>query len=177
MNKILKIAVLSFAIIFFSGCTIRMVDFTVISTKNVNIPSVAKGPRVTGEDCVLVVIFPLGIPNMKEAIDRAIEKAGPEYDALVDGVVYRLNHSFLFGQVCFKVEGTPINTKASMSFNDLGDNKIMHHSKRFISHPIAPETGNGKRNGQTSKNEENSFLEKSNFTESTVEKTNQSKCT
>lgn len=175
MYKILKIAVLFFAIIFLGGCTIRMVDFTVISTKNVKIPSVAKGPRVTGEDCVLVVLFPLGIPDMKEAIDRAIEKAGPEYDALVDGVVYRLNHSFLFGQVCFKVEGTPINTKASISFKDLGDNKIMHHSsKRIISPPTAPETGNGKRNGQIFKNEENSFLEQSSFTESTADKTSQS---
>jgi hypothetical protein len=109
-----------------SGCTIRMVGFTVISTKNVKIPTVDKGKRVTGEDCVVVFLIPFGIPNMKEAIDRTIENAGPEYDALVDGVVYQINHSFLFGQQCFKVEGTPINTKKSVSMNEDG---LLKHSK------------------------------------------------
>ncbi len=75
----------------------------------------AKGERVTGEDCVPVILFPMGIPNMKEAIDRAIESAGPEFDALVDGVVYHKNYSFLFGQICYTIEGTPINTKTSIS--------------------------------------------------------------
>ena len=33
-----------------------------------------KGPRVTGEDSAAVVLFPTGIPNVKEAAARAIEK-------------------------------------------------------------------------------------------------------
>jgi len=106
-----------------------MVDFTVISTKNVKVPSVAKGERVTGEDCIPVVLFPLGIPNMKEAIDRAIEKAGPEYDALIDGVVYQVNQSFLIGRICYRVEGTPINTKSSVSLNDKQRRNMMVYSK------------------------------------------------
>ncbi|MBS1213728.1 MAG: hypothetical protein H6R26_2345, partial [Proteobacteria bacterium] len=114
-----KVIIVLFAVVvFLAGCTIRMVDFTAISTKNVRIPTTEKGPRVTGEDCIVVVIFPFGIPNMKEAIDQAIEKAGPDYDALVDGVVYYVNQSFLFGRQCYKVEGTPINTKKSISLND-----------------------------------------------------------
>lgn len=115
---------------FLTGCTIRIVDFTVISTKNVKVPTVAKGKRVTGEDCVVVFLFPLGIPNMKEAIDEAIEGAGPEYDALVDGVVYSINRSFLIGQTCYKVEGTPINTKVAVSMNDVQEKDLMRHSKR-----------------------------------------------
>jgi len=120
----------------FSGCTIRMVDFTVISTKNARVPSVEKGPRVVGKDCVVVFLFPFGIPNMKEAIDRAIESAGPEYDALVDGVVYMQNYAFLIGQQCYKVEGTPINTKKAVSFNKKQPDDLLKHSKRF--EPVAP---------------------------------------
>jgi len=123
-----KVVSVFFAVIFATGCTIRVVDFTAISTKNVKIPTLEKGPRVVGEDCVVVVLFPLGMPNMKEAIDRAIEKAGPEYDALVDGVVYILNHSFLIGQQCYRVEGTPINTKKSISLDDIQRKTIWKHS-------------------------------------------------
>ena len=93
-------------------------------------PTADKGKRVTGEDCVVVILIPFGIPNMKEAIDRTIENAGSEYDALVDGVVYQLNHSFLFGQQCFRVEGTPINTKNSVSRSN--EVSILRHSKHDL---------------------------------------------
>ncbi|MEE9338416.1 MAG: hypothetical protein V3U87_10070 [Methylococcaceae bacterium] len=116
--------------LFLSGCTKRVVDFTVISTKNVSIPTADKGKRITGEDCVVVILIPFGIPNLKEAIDRTIENAGSEYDALVDGVVYQLNHSFIFGQQCFRVEGTPINTKNSVSMSN--EVSIVRHSKRNL---------------------------------------------
>ena len=125
---LLKSVALGFTLLLTLGCTIRMVDFTAISTKNVKIPTVAKGNRVTGEDCIPVILIPLGIPNMKEAIDRAIESAGPDFDALVDGVVYHQNYSFLFGQVCYVVEGTPINTKTSVSMLDIAEKPIMFHS-------------------------------------------------
>lgn len=127
----MKVLTLCSIFIFLTGCTIRMVDFTAISTKNVKLPTTAKGPRVTGLNCVPVIFaIPFVIPNMKEAIDEAIEGAGPEYDALVDGVVYQLNHHFIFGKLCYKVEGTPINTKASVSMNDFNRENLMYHSGR-----------------------------------------------
>ena len=105
-------AILLMTVCFLStGCTQRLVDFTAISTKNVKMASSEVGSRVEGADCVPVVFFPLGQPNMKEAIDRAIEKSGANYDALIDGVVYAKVQSFVFGRVCYTVEGTPINTK------------------------------------------------------------------
>ena len=50
-----------------SGCTVRVADMTVGSTKNYNINSAmfVKGKRVTGEDTYPVVLVPFGIPNMK----------------------------------------------------------------------------------------------------------------
>jgi hypothetical protein len=111
MKMLVKIAAIGCLIALLSGCTVRIVDFTAISTKNTNIKASKTGQRVSAEDCVPVILFPLGIPNMKEAIDRAIEKAGPGYDALTDGVVYSVQQAFIFGRICYKVEGTPIATK------------------------------------------------------------------
>lgn len=132
MKKTAKlIAVLITASLFLTGCTVRVVDFTMISTKNLRVPTKERGPRTTGESCVFVFFIPLGAINMKEAIDNAIENAGPEYDALVDGVVYNVNKSFIIGQICIKVEGTPVNTKASVSMLDGNDMKhLMLHSGR-----------------------------------------------
>ncbi len=137
MSKAVKISlVLCISLVFLTACTVRLVDFTIISTKNVRVPSTAKGSRVTGEDCIFVFILPLGQPNMKEAIDRAIESAGPQFDALVDGVVYQEAFVFLVGQICFKVEGTPINTKAAISLNDEQRDNLMLHSRLKGSSPL-----------------------------------------
>lgn len=117
MTRKMCVLLAIFGLMFLSGCSTRIVDFTAISTKNVSIPTSARGDRVTGQDCVPVFIGPLGIPNMKTAIDKAIETSGAEYDALIDGVVYSVNQSFLIGRQCFKVEGTPVNTKAVSAKN------------------------------------------------------------
>ena len=110
-----------------AGCTQRITDFTVISTKNQQATvGLVQGPRATGEDCVVVVFFPFGIPNLKQAIDRAIEEAGPGYDALADGVVYYKNKSFLFGTICYEVQGTPVKTTSRKASIEPGG--LMLHS-------------------------------------------------
>lgn len=73
-----------------SSC--RLTDFTVISTKNVTLEVKKDVPRVSAKGW-----------TVKGAIDKAIEKAGPGYDALIDGVIYDTGWRF-------KVEGTPIKT-------------------------------------------------------------------
>lgn len=92
-----------------SGCTIRVADMTVGSTKNYNINSskFIKGPRVTGEDRHPVIIFPIGIPNMKTAMDNAIEQDKCAV-GLSDVVITSLHHSFLFGVIAARVEGNLI---------------------------------------------------------------------
>ena len=107
---------------FLAGCTVRVTDFTVISTKNQQATAgYAQGPRTTGESCIPVIFFPLGSPNLKTAIDNTIEKAGPGYDALVDGVVYYKNKSFIFGSVCYEVQGTPIKSQGRRSAGRASD--------------------------------------------------------
>src|SRR3989344_3908375 len=87
------------------GCSMRLVDFTALSSKNCDIQG-SRGERTKGEDMTWFILgFPIGIPNMKEATDRAIERCGG--DLLVDGVVYQKGWSVLLvGQSGFTIEGT-----------------------------------------------------------------------
>lgn len=102
----------------FESCSQRVLDFTIISSKNTSlrVKDSAKGPRVSGEDMAAYFIFPLGSPEVKTAVDRAIEKAGPGYDALLDGVIYYHYKVFLlFGSFGYSIEGTPIKTSELMA--------------------------------------------------------------
>ena len=125
-----------------SGCSRRMIDFTVISSKNtqLQIPSEAMGERVVGEHKVIVLLgVPLGTPEIKEAVDRAIQSAGPGYDALVDGVLYQ---TFGLMNAGFKIEGTPIKTsmvKGGLSADGISSaNKpVLYHSSLGISNEDA----------------------------------------
>ncbi len=106
MKKTLALAAV---VMLLAGCSSRVADLTVASTKNYNLNSnnFVKGARVTAEDSAPVVIFPRGIPNVKTAIDRAIEKNKCSV-ALSDVVVTQFNHSFLFGKFGFLIEGTEV---------------------------------------------------------------------
>ena len=96
--------ILAVGVLALTSCQQRLIDFTVISSKNVTlrVPDNAKGPRVEGRE-----MKSCGVPMLKAAVDKAIEKAGPGYDALIDGVVYQRNEIFRQG---FVVQGTPIKT-------------------------------------------------------------------
>ena len=111
LSFLLLVAVLT---VSFSGCTHRLVDFTIISSKNIPLEDVTgrlkRAPnRVKGKDTShMVLYFPIGFPNMKEAIDRAIEQY-PGAVGLVDGVVKQNSWwTILYGQNSYIVEGTPI---------------------------------------------------------------------
>ena len=86
------LAIMVGATMLLSSC--RVTDFTIISTKNVSVDS-----KKTGEKRVKAWGF-----TVKDAIDHAIEKSGTEYDALIDGVVFKR----VFG---YSVKGTPVQTK------------------------------------------------------------------
>jgi hypothetical protein len=95
-----------------AGCSTRITDFTVLSTKNVDVSRVAVyerlAQRVEGDDTAhTILVFPTGRPDMKEAIDRAIEQV-PGGVCLVDGVLYRKwwYIPLIYGQTSFVVEGS-----------------------------------------------------------------------
>jgi hypothetical protein len=102
-NLFLMIA-LTFALAL-SGCTVRLVDFTVISTKNAEIGvDRSKGVQTEGKKGYF-----LGIGfNLKDALDIALENAGPQYDILIDGVVSYQNLPFVN---VVKVKGVAVSSQ------------------------------------------------------------------
>jgi hypothetical protein len=96
-----------------AGCTMRVTDFTLLSTKNVDLSrmdEMRRDPRrVEGVDSSqIIVIVPTKLrPDMKEAIDRAIESV-PGGVALVDGVVSMTSWyiPLIYGEQSWTVEGS-----------------------------------------------------------------------
>jgi len=116
------------AVLLIAGCTSRVTDFTIISTKNFDLNRASEFQRADfrseGVDTKHIIIFiPTGVPNAKEAIDRAIEQV-PGGVALLDGVLSVNNFwiPFLYGQSSYIVRGTvlidPLLVSTDMSETD-----------------------------------------------------------
>ena len=111
MKKVILSVVAATAI---TGCTHRIGDFTVASTKNMDVTDAAhkieSGKRIKGIDKAHIILFiPTGIPNMKEAMDHAIESS-PGSVGLSDVTIKQGSFyiPFIYGQEWYEVEGTPI---------------------------------------------------------------------
>ncbi len=108
-----KNIILSIIVLIFSSCSYRVFDFTIVSTKNIDLSKACtfeKGKkRIEGDDLVYWIFYiPLGRPSIKEAIDKAIETT-PGSVAIVDGVVTSKSMWFVFsGYSAIVVEGTPL---------------------------------------------------------------------
>lgn len=96
-----------------AGCLSREVDFTLLSTKNVDLSRADdyyRGERVQGRDTARIILFvPVSTTDLKEAIDNTIESV-PGCVALADGVIYKGGWyiPFFYGERYIVVEGTPI---------------------------------------------------------------------
>ncbi len=114
MKRLFVFLIAFFLCVVFASCSHRLIDFTIISSKNVDLSQMAQfkrgTQRVEGIDKVHIIIFiPTGTPNAKEALDKAIESV-PGAVALVDGVITQKFWwiPYIYGQNYFVVEGTPI---------------------------------------------------------------------
>jgi hypothetical protein len=97
------------------GCVQRIGDFTIISTKNVELGAKYKMlTRAEGKDMSFMLIIPFGVPNLKNAVDNCIESAKGE---LLTNAVIEFTSTVLVGPYGYNVKGD-VWTKASMS--DLG---------------------------------------------------------
>lgn len=90
------------------GCSYRMGDLTVASTKNVNIGEkyvkVANG--VIGKDTKSIILFiPTGNPSIEEAIDLALEKVGG--DLMTNVAIYCKYYwiPYIYGETTIEVKG------------------------------------------------------------------------
>ncbi len=127
-----------------SGCTTRLTDFTVISTKNIDFTQLSRArrgaTRVRGEDVAhIIILFPTKIPNLKEAIDRTIE-ASPGAVGLVDGVVYQRAFyiPYIYGQTAYVVEGTPLHLDAHKT-SATGNRQGARSGDRYLAATLDPE--------------------------------------
>jgi len=100
------------ALLMLTGCATRLTDFTVISSKNVELSRMGGYERVStrakGEDSIHIIsLIPTGLyPDAKNAMDNAIENQ-PGGVALVDGVITRkwFYIPFIYGRDWYEVEG------------------------------------------------------------------------
>lgn len=116
MNKAIR-SILILSLTLMVGCTTRVADLTLVSTKNIDLSKatldIRKGRRVKGEDCTIALLglFPLGIPNLENAMDDALEKG--RGNVMVDQVTYLSGAYFvLASQSCVRVEGTVLNVRS-----------------------------------------------------------------
>jgi len=104
MKKLFKLTFVAFLAMAMASCSQRLVDFTVISTKNADLNiKKSSGVKTEGKSMKFLNI---GV-NIKDAIDDALENAGSDYDLLVDGVIRAKQFPFYGGYV---VEGTAVST-------------------------------------------------------------------
>jgi hypothetical protein len=106
-----KIQLIGFliAVITLTSCSQRLVDFTVISSKNHAINfNLDQGKQTSGKS---MGVLGIGV-SIKDAMDEAIENAGPQFDILVNGVVRAKSYPFYGGYV---VEGTAVSSKKLIS--------------------------------------------------------------
>ncbi|ECB1886191.1 hypothetical protein EVG80_15210 [Salmonella enterica subsp. enterica serovar Mississippi] len=108
MKKALVVAI-AVASLSLTGCVQRVADLTVASTKNMNLNNgkLVKGKRVTGEDGRAVILFPLGVPDVKSAFDKAVD-GNKCAVGLSDVVVTSKAFAFLVGRIAYEVTGTEI---------------------------------------------------------------------
>jgi|AntRauTorcE11897_2_1112592.scaffolds.fasta_scaffold07968_1 hypothetical protein len=103
-TQIKLILILTFTLLMTAGCSTRLVDFTVISSKNVSLDiNKQEGVQVSAKS---MGFLSLGV-SIKDAMDEALSNAGPGYDLLVDGVVRYQDYIFVGG---YEVTGTAIRS-------------------------------------------------------------------
>ena len=105
----LVIVITALAMLVASGCSTRLGDFTILSTKNVALNPSPERRSVEGKHCanLLLGLIPLGsfTPNIEEAIDNAFRHV-PEGNVMTNAVIYQEPLFLLiFSRNCFRVKG------------------------------------------------------------------------
>lgn len=117
--KYFSLLALAVAGLVTTSCSTRVGDMTVVSTKNMDIKHLAGytteyNKRTTGEyHKHILIFFYNGFLDMKEPIDRAIEKNGPNCVGLANVTITNRwwYIPFIYGQDSYIVEGDPIFRK------------------------------------------------------------------
>lgn len=116
-----KLALLLLAAGLLNSCTNRLLDVTVLSTKNIDLNNLSgytsnTNQRVTGRaSAPIICVIPFGYPSAKEAADRAVERNGSQCVGLANATFTEKWWwiPFIYGQITLEVEGDPIMKKTA----------------------------------------------------------------
>jgi hypothetical protein len=122
---------LSFLLVL-SSCAFKKGDLTILSTNDIDYNGEVTDNKIEGLHCRPVFFVPIRFPRLDYAVNDALEKAGPEYDALIDVTVYELNQAFIIGRFCYKVEGIPINTKKRSEATYENDKNLLRGDMNYL---------------------------------------------
>ncbi len=109
-----KLFFLSIASIILTSCSQNLFNFTLVSTKNIELEKLSSleksNEKTTGEDKASIIVF---IPTRTIKIDQAITNTIDEIPgciALLDGVVYSKFWwiPYIYGEQKFVIEATPL---------------------------------------------------------------------
>lgn len=118
MRKSIKLMILAFSLAFIlSSCSQRIIDFTLISTKNFDVTRMkeykVQKTRAMSEEKVHIILLYISKTTqqgqlIKQAIDNTIESI-PGCVGLANGVVsVKQLYFVLYGSISIEVEGDPI---------------------------------------------------------------------
>lgn len=115
-------------IVFLGSCSAQLVmTFTVISSKKHSLQiDKSIGIPVKGTS---IRFLRIGV-SIKDAMDKALQNAGPEYDLLIDGVVRSVDYFYLGG---YSVEGMAVNSaKLKKQMGEKGFNEWIEGENIFV---------------------------------------------
>jgi hypothetical protein len=89
----------------FTGCTKRIGDFTMVTTKNYETKTQYKMVgRMEGKSVKMIIFIPLGTPDLKDAVDDAIQAGNGVY--LANAVIEQMTwYALIVGQTGYIVTG------------------------------------------------------------------------
>ncbi len=109
-----KNILITLVILIFFGCSSKLAEFTIISTKNFDSQKgLIEIGKVSGSDnASIICIFPTGKISMENAVDRAIEGA-PNCCAISNAKFHQYFWyiPYIYGQGGIVVEGTALKEK------------------------------------------------------------------
>jgi hypothetical protein len=116
-------------LIFSYGCTIKLKEYTLLSTVYFKSSDQEMGPKVSGSDCTYYFFFPLDdyYDDEANAINSAIESAGPDYNALINPKITYHNQVFMIGRTCVEVEGVAVRIE-DLNITQESENQYIFHS-------------------------------------------------
>lgn len=112
--------------LFLTGCSTKVMDFTILSTytsevSRVDLKKMPKQKMSASDGRFWFLFIPFGTPSMKAAVDKCLEKG--KGDIMFNGSIYSNAWSLLlFSYDSYSVEGSVVNSTGDRS-RDVIDNE------------------------------------------------------